>query len=153
MPAAPQDHDGDLEAQMPPENWTIKTGEVIEDPGNYDDEILRYKENLKIEADKREKRIEKASGAEKSWEMMRELKQMIKKHSRQWKENEELRNIETKRLQEEKNKEKEKDKRIKMARKKKQNLLTDLKIEKNLKELSVEKRNEILEEEKKIKRL
>ena len=41
--------------------------------------------------------------------MMRELKQMIKKHSRQWKENEELRNIETKRLQEEKNDEKEKE--------------------------------------------
>ena len=75
---------------------------------------------------------------EKSWEMMRELKKIIRENRGQRNDSEELR---TEKIEVEKELERERKKRIKKAGKQKQKLLTDL----LMKELPEKKREQLLE--------
>ena len=69
----------------------VVQGKAVKICGNYDKEIAAHKENKIKEMIERDKSIEKAARKEKSWELMRELKKIIRENRGQWKENEELR--------------------------------------------------------------
>ena len=85
---------------------TKKVGGVVQGKSmklgeTYDAEIEAHKENRRKEALTRQKRIEKAVEKEKSWEMMRELKRIIRENRGQWHDSEELRNEERSKLEHE----------------------------------------------------
>ena len=58
---------------------------------DWDAEIASHKEKRRKEAMTRQKRIEKAVEKENSWEMMRELKRIIRENRGQQNDSEELR--------------------------------------------------------------
>ena len=57
-------------------------------PENYDKEIEEYRKKIEEENLEREQRIERATRQTRSWELMREIKEFIKIHSKQWDQNE-----------------------------------------------------------------
>ena len=66
----------------------------------------------------RHTRIEKAVEKEKSWEMMRELKRIIRENRGQWNDSEEFRKGEINKIEVEKELERERKKRIKRLKNK-----------------------------------
>ena len=122
---------------------SMKLGET------YDAEIEAHKEKRRKEALTRQKRIEKALEKEKNWEMMRELKRIIRENGGQWHDSEELRKEERAKIEQENELERERKKRMKKAGKQKQKLLTDL----LLRELPEKKREILVKEEERRRRL
>ena len=80
----------------------VVQGKCMTMGGNYDDEIAAHKEKRRKEILERQTRIEKAVRKEKSWELMRELKKIIRENRGQWNDNEELRREERKKIEVEK---------------------------------------------------
>ena len=51
-------------------------------PGNYNKDIAEHNEKIKTDNLEREKRIEKTTTQEKSWELIREIREFIRMHSK-----------------------------------------------------------------------
>ena len=125
----------------------LETVEILE--FDYVKHVKEHEEKEKKEEEKRKTRIEIAARMEKSWELMRCLKEIIKENSPNWETSKEKR--EKERIEAEK-----KAERKEKAREKKEKTMNNFvqkKITDALYKLPEKERNELKDEEIKVKRL